>query len=143
MTQNFQFHAGLNDNVLEGLKVKVDSLKDTDKNCCLCLDEMAIKSHLFYIIGYDEVIRFEDLGKGKTFKPALNSLVLMIKGIYSNWKLPLDYYFTHKVMKLQNIIEECIQKLKTIKLSVKVVVNDMRSSNICVSGNTRAPFFLL
>jgi hypothetical protein len=81
MTQNFQFHAGLNDNVFEGLKVKVDSLKDIDKNCCLCLDEMAIKSHLFYIIENDEVIGFEDLGKGKTFKPALNRLLLMIKGI--------------------------------------------------------------
>jgi hypothetical protein len=54
---------------------------------------MSIKSHLFYIIGNDEVIGFEDLGKGKTFKPALNSLVLMIKGIYSNRKLPLAYFF--------------------------------------------------
>jgi hypothetical protein len=50
MTQNFQFF-GLNDNVFEDLKVKVDSLKDIDKNCSLCLDEIAIKSHLFYIIG--------------------------------------------------------------------------------------------
>jgi hypothetical protein len=148
MTQNFQFHAGLNDNVFEGLKFKVDSLKDIDKNCCLCLDEMSIKSHLFYIIGNDEVIGFEDLGKGKTFKPALNSLVLMIKGIYSNWKLPLAYYFTHNSCKgreLQNIIEECIQKLKTINLSVKVVVNDMGSSNICVSNilnvTPERPFF--
>jgi hypothetical protein len=106
------------------------------------------KSHLFYIIGNNEVIGFEDLGKGKTFKPALNGLVLLIKGNYSNWKLPLVYYFTHntcKAIELQNIIEEYIQKLKTINLSVKVVVNDMGSSNICVSNNLNVtperPFF--
>jgi hypothetical protein len=108
------------------------------------------KSHLFYIIGNNEVIGFEDLGKGKTFKPALNGLVLLIKGNYSNWKLPLVYYFTHntcKAIELQNIIEEYIQKLKTINLSVKVVVNDMGSSNICVSNNLNVtperPFFII
>jgi hypothetical protein len=105
MTQNFQFH-GFSDNVFEDLKVKVDSLKDIDKNCSLCLDEIAIKSHLFYIIGNDEVIGFEDLGKGKMFKPDLNSLVLRIKGICINWNLPLAYYFTHyscKDIKIVNV----------------------------------------
>jgi hypothetical protein len=47
MTQNFQFH-GFSDNVFQDLKVKVDSLKDIDKNCSLCLDEIKL-SHIYFI----------------------------------------------------------------------------------------------
>ena len=39
---------------------------------------MSIKSHLFYSIGNDEVVGFEDLGEGKCFRPALNVLVFMV-----------------------------------------------------------------
>ena len=36
-------------------------MKDRDKMCAICLDEMAIKSHLFYDIAKDEIIGFEEI----------------------------------------------------------------------------------
>lgn len=56
------------------------SPSEIDKNCVICLDEMAIKSHLFYDIGRDNIISFVDYGDKKLVQPTLHVLVLIIKG---------------------------------------------------------------
>lgn len=55
-----------------------------NKFSLLCLDEMSIKSGLFFNIGNGEIIGFDDKGNGKSFNPALN---VNINGQrYHNWK---------------------------------------------------------
>lgn len=49
----------------------------------------------------------------------------MTKGIYTNWKLPLAYYFVYNscpAIELKNITQLCIEKLDSIDLHVRVVV---------------------
>lgn len=38
---------------------------DQEKHCVLCIDEMSIKSNLFYGTGRDEIIGFENTGRKK------------------------------------------------------------------------------
>lgn len=57
----------------------------------------------------------------------------MIRGIFSNWKQPLGYFFYNSTCpgsQLKDIILDSIQKLKNIGLNVIVVISDMGSNNI-------------
>ena len=95
LTENIKLKPGFNDEVFSTLKIKVDTLSCMEQCCVLCFDEMAIKAHLYYNITDDEVVGFEDLGKKKAFLPALNVLVMMVRGLSSNWKQPLAYFFVN------------------------------------------------
>lgn len=133
ITESIDFKAGLNNFIFEALKEKILTFCDADRNCCLCLDEMSIKSNLFYCIGKDEVVGFEDLGEGKSFRPALNVLVFMLKGIYYNWHQPLAYFFVHNTCsasKLKDLLYTVISKVNAIGLKVRIVISDMGASNI-------------
>ena len=74
-----------NDKLLYMLQLKVENFRGENKLCTLCVDEMSIKSNLFYDRMSDVVIGFEDHGSGiKVFKPAAYVIVLMIRGFFSN-----------------------------------------------------------
>ncbi|XP_077282118.1 uncharacterized protein LOC143908359 isoform X1 [Temnothorax americanus] len=99
-----------------------------EKYCILCIDEASIKANLYYNISQDEVIGFEDLGDGKSYLPACNVAVLMIRGICNNWKQPLAYFFLHSsfsARKLTTIIPQAITKLQNAGFIVVAFVSDM------------------
>lgn len=56
---------------------------------------MSIKSGLFFNIIIDEIMGFDDKGYGKSFIPALNVLILIVKGFYNNWKQLLTLFFVN------------------------------------------------
>lgn len=97
LIQGIKMCPGLsNDELFQTLKMKVNTFKEENKLCVLCVDEMSIKANLFYNSGTDQVVGLEDCGQGdRIFKPAHNATVLMVRGIYSKWKQPLCYYFFH------------------------------------------------
>lgn len=123
-----------NPNIFETLKIKTKNFSEQDKLCVLCVDEMNIKANIFYDRGKDTVIGLEDCGNSeKVFKPAKTATVLMLRGIRSNWKQPLSYFFYNTTCPgaaLKKIIFDAIQKLKEIGLIVSVVISDMGSNNI-------------
>jgi len=59
--QNISFDIGLNENLFN-LSMYINNLEELDKYCVLCIDEMALKAHLFYDIGKDKVVGLMDLG---------------------------------------------------------------------------------
>ena len=62
------------------------------------MDEMSLKSHLFYNASADSISGFENLGERKTSSLVANSaLFLMAHGILDNWKQPVArwYYEMH------------------------------------------------
>lgn len=140
LTENIRLLPGVNNIILNILKLKVETLQEIDKNCVICFDEMSIKNHLFYNVTTDEVIGFEDLGSGKLFHPAINVLTIMVKGLFNNWKQPFAYYFSHNTVSasnLKNILYEIITELKAIGLKVRVLVGDMGPSNIALSKSLK------
>jgi len=47
--------AGLQDNIFEILKIKTETFQYINKYCAICIDEMSLKTHLFYNIARDRV----------------------------------------------------------------------------------------
>jgi hypothetical protein len=77
MTEKIRINPGLSRVVFDILKIKANSLGDEGKDCVLCADEMSIKGHLFYDIGVDELVGFQQLGASKDYLPANNVLAIM------------------------------------------------------------------
>jgi len=48
LTKKVCFRSGVNDVVFQILKIKAELLKDYDKYCTLCIDEMSLKAYLNY-----------------------------------------------------------------------------------------------
>lgn len=58
-------------------------------------------------------------------------MVIMNRGLYETWKLPLCYFFVASNCSgydLQSIIFNCIQKLSSISFNVKVMISDLGSN---------------
>lgn len=147
--QSVKVRPGLNDNILYLIKTKTANLSNLDRMCILCFDEMSIKANLFYNRGTDEVIGFEDFGNDqRAFKPALNATVLMIRGLYTNWKQPVAYYLHNSscpANTLKTILHNCINALHACNLDVCCVISDLGPNNWKLSNilniTPECPFF--
>lgn len=90
-----EFKTGLEDNVKEHLKMKCAAMTKQEKKCVLAFDEISIKQCLEYNKKLDLIEGFEDLGPlGRTAKEATHALVFSIRGLYSQWKIPVAYFLS-------------------------------------------------
>lgn len=138
-TESLSYLPGIqNDALYNCLKVKLQNMANVDRNCILCMDEMALKSSLFYHIGRDEIIGIKDYGDGKKeFDAAQNVTVIMARGLHNNWKEPLAYCFTTNsfpAAELKIKMEKCINKISKTGLIVRAVIADMGSNFIQLSN---------
>lgn len=125
--------AGIDDNILAMLELKVSKMEFEDKFCVLCLDELSIKRNLFYNYGRDEIIGIESDGVNKTCIPATTATVFMVRGIKNNWKQPVGYVLCHTTCsadKLKQYLHRFVVRLTDIGLNVLSVVSDMGSNFI-------------
>lgn len=126
ITRDWGISNGFNDFIFSTLKIKVEMFPEKNRHCILCMDEMSIKSNLFYNIRSDEIIGFHHTSQ-KTYDLATEALVLMARGINENWKQPLAYFLVSSscpVPDLRNILIEAIRRLTNIGLNVVTVISD-------------------
>lgn len=128
MIQGLIISPGLNDIVFERLRIKIENLRLLDKYCCISIDTMSLKASLFYIINRDMVIGFHDTGYTKSFLPACNAAIIMVRGLTNKFKQPLGYFFLNSTIdadELRIITIECVKRLQSINLKVVAEVTDM------------------
>lgn len=131
ITKNWDIGVGFSDFMFKAIEHKVNLLDDRAKDCVICLDEMSLKSHLFYNITKDSIVGFNELHNKKTFDIAGNVLVVMARGIAVNWKQPVAYFFLKTataVSDLKDILFETITRLSNIGLRVRAAVSDQGSN---------------
>lgn len=130
-TRQWVIEPGFNDFIFKVIKLRARFLKDKAKDCILCLDEMSIKSHLYYDISKDKIYGFKEGFNSNSDEIAGSALVLMARGIASSWKQPLAYFFFRTSPtsdELKSILFECIRKLNSTGLNVLAVVSDQGSN---------------
>ena len=131
--ENIRLHCGINENILELLKEKVQSLPEHAKIVNLSIDEMSIMCNMSYDTGTDSIIGYEDLGYKRTQNIANSVLVFYVNGIFCNFSQTLAYFFTYNGVKandLKDIFFNLVSKLKEIGLCVKSCVCDQGSNFI-------------
>ena len=73
---------GISQGALNIIKRKVDSMSEMDKLCTLCMDEISLKTNLYYDISKDKIVGLEDFGSGtRTNKVANSVLVFLLRSI--------------------------------------------------------------
>ena len=130
---NINVYPGISKQILQILKKKFAHMSEISKLCSLSFDEMSIKTGLRYDCVNDCFVGLEDYGDGCRGKGLANqALVVMIRGLTSNWKQALGYCFAAggtKSVMLQHIVTESIELVKEAGGHVKVIVCDQGSNN--------------
>ena len=129
---NIPTTSGISEGILKAIQRKVHHMNDMEKICTLCIDEISLKSHLYYSVPDDKIIGLEDFGNGvRSKKIATSALVLLIRSISGNWKQPIGHALVNGSCPtdfLDGLIREAIEKLDAIGLRVLVVMSDMGSN---------------
>ena len=61
LLSNISVTTGLNEDMLKVIQHRLENVKAIEKYCTLCVDEMALKSHLFYDRKTDKIVGLLDL----------------------------------------------------------------------------------
>jgi len=79
-------------------------MSNSDKKCIILHDEMSIMTDIEYNKSLDLIEGFEDLGtQGRTPKVAKHALVIMVRGLYKNWKFPFCYFLANNGVNGNNL----------------------------------------
>lgn len=133
--QAVRFAAGLNQLILNFLKIKAENMSARQKRCIITFDEMSILKCFEYSKSLDIVEGFEDLGVDSKIKRKLvgtHGFVVMLRGLYSSWKFPLSYYITHNGMEpeiIKEVIEKTVEKTVEVGLNPKLLIGDQGPQN--------------
>ncbi|CAG5048305.1 unnamed protein product [Parnassius apollo] len=94
------------------------------------IDAMSLKAHLFFNIKEDKITGFHEIEGLQSPEPAKNALVIMVRGIFVNWKQPISYALISECRNYEEInkwIDKVLQKLFEIGLNVRIFVSDQGS----------------
>ena len=105
--------------MLKVIQHRLKNVKTTEKYCTLCVDEMALKSHLFYDRKTDKIVGLLDLADNRRNEliPVNNAITLMVTSIDGDWKIPVSYYLVGTLVpakEIKRIIVDTFSKLETI-----------------------------
>jgi hypothetical protein len=132
--KHIPFDSGINLQLFEKLKIRVQKMDSKNKICKLIFDEVALSTNLTYSRSTDKIIGYEDLGSlGRNKNLANHALVFMVQGLCSGWKQPISYYFVKDTVKSQNLkflITEVITELQKIGLKIVCTVCDQAATNV-------------
>lgn len=132
-----QISAGLNDAIINHLREQGSKMTETEKLCTLLWDEMSLQPHIQYDVQVDQIIGFENWGNARTSRFADHSLVFMLRGIVSEWKIPLTYNFCQSQTKspqLIRCIKEIVKGVQSCGFTILAMVCDQSQSNMkCIN----------
>ncbi|KAL4103435.1 hypothetical protein QTP88_018812 [Uroleucon formosanum] len=145
---SIHFTTGFSSRYMEQIQLKVSFMSYQEKQCVVLLDEISIMKSIEYNKSKDEIEGYEDLGTlGRIDKIGSHALVIMVRGLYNNWKFPLSYYFTGSGIKGDNlaiIVKESVQKLFDLGLTPVAIVCDQGTQNrrmfSLLGGTIKKPF---
>jgi len=121
-----------------------------DKKCVIMLDEVSIMKAVEYNKFLDYIEGFEDLGPlGRNDKIGTHALVIMVRGLYKNWKFPLSFFFTGSGVKgndLVIIIKQAIRHIIEVGLIPTCIVCDQGTQNrrtyMLLGSTQEKPYFI-
>lgn len=131
VTEKVEIILGLNDILFNCLEIKMKNFKDDAKDIVLCVDDMAIKTNLFYNLSKDYIIGFNNSYDTKTYECAKHVLCFMIRSLNYKWKQPVAYFFINNSctgIALKNTVFAVISRLQSISLNIKVFTTDQGSN---------------
>lgn len=104
-----------------------------DRVCIVTFDEVSLSRHLQYDKENDKIIGFEDFGDRRSEKFADHSLVYMLRGIHTGWKIPIFYAFCDALTRradLTRCFKRVVQAISAAGFKVVAAVCDQLGTNV-------------
>lgn len=130
LAEKIPFGIGVNDNIFHLLerRAKTLDLEIEKKICSIVFDEVALTPHLTYVEAKGQIKGFKDLGdEQRYYNYADHALVIMLRGVCSNWKQPIAYYFcegTTSAAEVRRIWQEVVARVSKTGLIPIALVCD-------------------
>lgn len=147
---SWDLQPGLNDNVMNALRLKLKSLPPVKRRCCLCANETRLRPHLFYNLSRDRIVGFYNTGSEKRRSLARKALVLVVRSLAGDWEQPVAYYFqdgTYHTNVTKNLIFQAVIALRGIGANVHALVTSTAPTFLRLSRQlgitTEHPSFLV
>lgn len=131
VTEKITFKTGINKTIFKLLQQKTRKWDITKKLCSIVFDEVALTPHIAYVESQDEVQGVKDLGDERELKYADHALVFMVRGVCSNWRQPIGYYFCEGTVAAASLIKILKDIVRELSLSDMIPV-----ALICDQGST-------
>ena len=132
-TRSVGCEVGVLDEVLQTLASQVTANK-IDPNCCLMVDEMAIRKAKVYSQPKDKFVGHVDLGAGEVEETRLatNAMVYMAVGLKGVWRHPVAYFLTDHLSgeSQAELTKTVLCALNSAGLKVRTLVADGLQSNM-------------
>lgn len=138
MLEDIPSIVGLNESILQAIKIAASQLQPEEKFVNLMFDEMAIKTRLTYRCRAAFVNGFADYGDAERLGfIADHALVFMIRGLTTDFKQPVAYYYisSHKGLEPSHRLSKLIRSVIRVRaihetgLIVKTTVCDQAPTN--------------
>lgn len=89
--------SGFSQRAINIIKSKVLQTGEKERLVTLCMDEISLKTHLYYDISTDKIVGLEDYRNGcRTNKVATSALVFFVRSITGGWKQRLRYALVNR-----------------------------------------------
>lgn len=131
LAEKITFGVGINQNLFRLIKRRAKNWDEKKKICSIVFDEVALTPHLTYVESKDEIRGFKDLGNQRAPNYCDHALVFMIRGVCSNWRQPISFYFcegTTSAAETKRILQEVVAKVSESGLIPVAVVCDQGST---------------
>jgi len=128
--RQFKLNFGVFNDLLEPLKHKVSCMEESDRFCCMFVDEMEISPHLSFDKNRREM--FGGIAIGNSTKVGNKLLVVLIRGVKHTWKQIIGAHVTDGAVNneyFKNFIFECINFVESCGIQVLSLSSDMGNSN--------------
>ena len=133
-TEVISMKPGISPFIMNTLSRKAANLSESERNCCLLLDEISLKPGYNYDIKNDCINGFVDYGpEGRENKGANRALVFMLRGLQSKFKQTIGYFFSQNACPgstLEKLLKSTLDKVEEMGFRVRVVIGDVGSSNV-------------
>ena len=137
--QNAPFAPGIQHDVLQWLKLKMDSKTEYEKLCVLLMDEMQLRTRVEFDKGLQKIVGYvspetlpADTGVDKEKEIASHALVFMLRGLTSSWKQTVAYLFTGNSFKREqywDFTKRVIEASEAAGFKIQCVTSDMGPVN--------------
>lgn len=128
-----QYTTGFIPEYMTQLKIMCKTMSIQERRCVVMADEMSIKYCLEYNKSLDIIEGYEDLAHlGRSNRPAKMAFVIMLRGLYNKWKLPMSYFLSSTGVKgdeMAQIMKSCILELIKIGFNPVCITCDQGTAN--------------
>lgn len=142
--QGTPFTPGIQHDVLQWLKLKMETKKESEKLCVLLVDEMQLKPRVELDKGLHKVVGYVSTETLPADSPpsaekeiASHALVFMLRGLTASWKQTVAYLFTGSSIKREPFWEfakKVIDASESAGFRIQCVTSDMGPANTGLWG---------